>query len=135
MQSQIEEIRQNLKEARNLAYLCKYDEAIKFYKQIIDAIEQQIILNNVSRKSLEDWRTFQADVIQEKTASESIKSMLSGMNHNSSAIYTRNDRPLPNSSPSIQYEDPFRATNSNFRATNRGFSASRGKPSSKANNK
>ena len=63
MQSKIEEIRATLKEARNMGYLGKYDESIKYYKKIIDSIEQEIILNNVSRKSLEDWRSFQADVI------------------------------------------------------------------------
>lgn len=47
-----------------MGYLCKYDESIKYYKNIIDAIEQEIILNNVTRKSLEDWRSFQVEVIQ-----------------------------------------------------------------------
>ena len=40
MQSKLEEIRQNLKEARNFGYLCKYEDSIKYYKKIIDAIEQ-----------------------------------------------------------------------------------------------
>jgi len=64
MQSKVEEIKTALREARNMGYLCKYEEAIKLYKKIIDSIEQEIILNNVSRKSLEDWRSFQADDIQ-----------------------------------------------------------------------
>jgi len=54
--------------------------------------------------------------------------MLSGISFSSSAVYTRNDRPLPVPNKSIHYEEsPFRITNNNFRATNRGFSANRGK--------
>lgn len=64
MENKMEEMRQNLKEARNFGYLCKYDESIRHYKKIIDSIEQEIILNNVSKKTIEDWRTFQANVIQ-----------------------------------------------------------------------
>ena len=54
--------------------------------------------------------------------------MLNGMNYNSSAVYNRNEQPLPPfSNKSIHVEEsPFRVTNSNFRATNRGFSAKRG---------
>ena len=52
--------------------------------------------------------------------------MLNGMNGYSSAIYNRNDKPLPYSNPSINYEEgAFRNTNQNFRATNRGFSANK----------
>lgn len=40
MQSKLDEIRSTLKEARNAGYLCKYDESMKYYKKIIDAIEQ-----------------------------------------------------------------------------------------------
>lgn len=38
MQNKLEEIKQDLKDARNFGYLCKYDESIKNYKKIIDSI-------------------------------------------------------------------------------------------------
>lgn len=104
MENKVEEVRVSLKEARNLGYLCKYDESISHYKKIIDSIEQEIILNNVSKKSLEDWRSFQANVIQEKNSVESIKSMLAGMSFNSSSVIPRAEKPSPFYNNSIHME-------------------------------
>ena len=83
---------------------------------------------------MEDWRSFQADIIQEKKAVESIKYMLSGMNSNTSAVISKTDKQIPYyNNNSMNYDDSsFRISNSNFRATNRGFSANRGKPNSQA---
>lgn len=58
MLNKVGEIKADLKEARNFAYLCKYQQAQKLYKSIIDSIEQEIILNNIGRAELEDWRKF-----------------------------------------------------------------------------
>ncbi len=38
MQSKIDDIRHDLKESRNFAYLGRYDESIKLFKKIIDSI-------------------------------------------------------------------------------------------------
>lgn len=130
MQSKVEEIRHDLREARNFAYLGRYEDSIKQFRKIVDSIEQETILNNIQKKSIEDWRKFQGEVINEKNAVEAIRAMLSGINNNSSLLSTdrpllREDRPLPYANNSINYEDPARKTKSNFRATNRGFSANR----------
>lgn len=58
MQSKLDEIKHDLKEARNFAYLGKYDQSLKQFKKIIDTVQQEIILNNIPRKSIEDWRKF-----------------------------------------------------------------------------
>jgi hypothetical protein len=47
-----------------LAYLGRYEESIKRFKKMVDSIEQEIILNNVHKKSIDDWRKFEADVIE-----------------------------------------------------------------------
>lgn len=127
MQSKVDEMRHDLKEARNFAYLGRYEDSIKQFRKIVDSIEQEIILNNVHKKSIDDWRKFEAEVINEKNAVESVRALLTGINNNSSIISRADDRPilpLP-SNNSINYEDSARKTNTNFRATNRGFSANR----------
>lgn len=73
----------------------KYDESIKQYKKIVDSIEQEIILNNISRKGVEDWRLFQGEVIQEKNSVENIKAMLSGINLNTSSVIKTQEKPSP----------------------------------------
>lgn len=60
----MDEVKHDLKDARNFAYLGKYEESLKHFKKIADSIEQEIILNNVHKKSIEDWRRFQFEVIQ-----------------------------------------------------------------------
>ena len=40
MQSRMDGIKADWKEARNLAYLCKYQPSQKLFKGIIDSIEQ-----------------------------------------------------------------------------------------------
>ncbi len=95
-----------VKEARNLAYLGRYDDSIKLFRKIGDSIEQEIILNNIHKKSIEDWRKFQSEVIIERNAVESVRALLSGINNNSSIISSREDRSLPTSHPtnhSINY--------------------------------
>ena len=53
--------------------------------------------------------------------------MLTGISCNQSSFTYRDEKPMPYSNHSINFEEQGRRTNSNFRATNRGFSANRGK--------
>ena len=63
----------------------------KVFKKVIDSVEQEIILNNINPKNLEDWRKFEAQVIAEKNIVESVMGMLSGLNTNPNVgfSYTR----------------------------------------------
>jgi hypothetical protein len=107
---------------------------VKQFRKIVDSIDQEIILNNIQKKSVDDWRKFQGEVNNEKSAVESIRSMLTGITSNNSSLISREDRSLPyanHSNQSITLDDPARKTNNNFRATNRGFSANRKQQSTK----
>lgn len=52
MMNKIETMKADIKEARNAAYLGKYQQALKLFKTVIDSIEQEIILNNVPKADI-----------------------------------------------------------------------------------
>jgi hypothetical protein len=62
--NKIETMKADIKEARNAAYLGKYQQALKLFKTVIDSIEQEIILNNVPKADIELWRQVESNVIQ-----------------------------------------------------------------------
>lgn len=89
MMSKIEAMKADIKEARNAAYLGKYQQSLKLFKAVIDSIEQEIILNNIPKADIEVWRQVESNVIQEKNSVEGLIYMLSGLNNRSTLTYTK----------------------------------------------
>lgn len=75
----IDELKKVLREARDHAYLGRYQESKVAFKKLVDSIEQEIMLNNIDRKMIDTWRKFENDVLAEKRMVESILGVLSGM--------------------------------------------------------
>ena len=89
MMSKIEAMKADIKEARNAAYLGKYQQSLKLFKAVIDSIEQEIILNNIPKADIEVWRQVESNVIQEKNSVEGLIYMLSGLSNRSTLTYTK----------------------------------------------
>ena len=89
MMSKIEAMKADIKEARNAAYLGKYQQSLKLFKAVIDSIEQEIILNNIPKADIEVWRQVESNVIQEKNSVEGLIYMLSGLNNRCTLTYTK----------------------------------------------
>lgn len=41
-----------ISEARNQAYLCKYETSHKMFKKVLETIRQEMILNNFNRRDI-----------------------------------------------------------------------------------
>ncbi len=89
MMSKTEAMKADIKEARNAAYLGKYQQSLKLFKAVIDSIEQEIILNNIPKADVEVWRQVESNVIQEKNSVEGLIYMLSGLSNRSTLTYTK----------------------------------------------
>lgn len=63
MNAKIEELKKTLREARDHTYLGRYQESQKLFKKIVDTIEQEVMMHNVDRRMLEEWRKFESGVL------------------------------------------------------------------------
>lgn len=41
----------------------RYEESQKLFKRIVDSIEHEIVMNNVDKRTIEDWRKFEKQVL------------------------------------------------------------------------
>lgn len=63
MLAKLQEINMMISQARDQAYLCKYDTAQKMFKKILEIIRQEMILNNFNRRDIQTWKVAEKSVM------------------------------------------------------------------------